>query len=494
MEPPPAPQQEPQPPQDQFVAALELLKAGKATEAAWAAESLINGYPELPIGHILRSMIHEQKRDLAAAKTEIQAALARAPEDPLCLTTLARLAFHSGDWDEARVTADRIPMDVGVWRDGQLWKARAINALGHPKDALAVVDALEPATVQQAIFAAAIEAHLGQDTSARSRLDQALGDGPIKNQVMRRAGFNLAAVCDRLGDYEAAFVAASKSNAATPRTFDPENWQSKTEGTMATYGQNAYLGMPSQQDPRAIFLVGLPLSGQLQLERMLGDHPRVGIHQMPRAILKILQHVHAQCLKDGLSACPELFTEAGNELRAAMSKADPDASRIVFRAPLLDRVAGVIPLCLPEAMLLCLRRNPLDTLLAIYFEHLKLSTNPYSTNLIDLLAAYKSHRQLMSHWERVLPAPMHTVHYESLVFNDLDARQELFRFLDLPFDPACVVEYSMPTAKNHQERASAPLSDAAWKVDHWKHYAAHLESLKHAINALESGEAPEVGP
>ena len=130
MEPHQAPSRTPQ---DQFLAACELLKAGKIVEATWAAEALINQFPKSPVGHLLRSMVHERQHNLPAATSEIEAALERAPQDPLALATAARIAFHRGDFSTTQAMADRISRDAGAWRDGQWWKARASNAMEHPR-------------------------------------------------------------------------------------------------------------------------------------------------------------------------------------------------------------------------------------------------------------------------------------------------------------------------------------------------------------------------
>lgn len=489
MEPHQAPSQTPQ---DQFLAACELLKAGKIVEATWAAEALINQFPKLPVGHLLRSMVHERQHNLPAATSEIEAALERAPQDPLALATAARIAFHRGDFSTTQAMADRISRDAGAWRDGQWWKARASNAMEHPEEAIAILDAIEPTAVRDAVLAAALEARLGRDESARSRLTAVLERGPIQNRFMRRAAFDLAAVCDRLGEYDTAFAVARKSNAATPKSFDAAQWQAHAKATIATYQHDTYQPKAPCHGPCPVFLIGFPMSGQRHVHDVLAEHPEVHTCEARRPLLSTLQQLHRQCIDEGPTACADSIRQTSDQLRQLMLSPCPDARVVLCRAPLLDRLAGVIPLCLPEAKLIICTRDPLDAILATYLEHLSLSHHPYATNLIDLSAAYASHRQLMSHWATTLPSSMHTVRYESLTDNQRHDQEALFRFLDLPGDHAHEARHAL-NPKRDPGTESAPPSDASWKVGHWKHYATHLETLKHAIDALESSETPEAG-
>src|SRR6202007_1521863 len=91
------------------------------------------------------------------------------------------------------------------------------------------------------------------------------------------------------------------------------------------------------------------------------------------------------------------------------------AACIVDKMPANFRCLGTICAALPNARIIHMRRNPIDTCLSIYFQNFDV-THPYANDLDDLAHAYTEYRRLMRHWAGTLPqSALLEVPYEALV-------------------------------------------------------------------------------
>ena len=92
-----------------------------------------------------------------------------------------------------------------------------------------------------------------------------------------------------------------------------------------------------------------------------------------------------------------------------------------------------------------MRRDPIDTCLSIYFQHLE-AANSYANDLDDLAHYFGEYRRLMNHWQAVLPAgAMLDVPYERLVEDPQAWTRRMLEFVGLPCDPVSYTHLTLPT-------------------------------------------------
>jgi hypothetical protein len=155
-----------------------------------------------------------------------------------------------------------------------------------------------------------------------------------------------------------------------------------------------------------------------------------------------------------------------------------DAARVVDKFPLNFLSLGLIRAALPQARIIHMRRNPLDTCLSIYFQHFE-AANAYANDLEDLAHYYREYQQLMRHWRSVLPAgALLEVPYEELA-RDLEGwTRKILEFLSLPWDKRCLdfhrTERPVVTASKWQVRQAIDPSS----TERWRHYAKFLGPLQ----------------
>ena len=117
---------------------------------------------------------------------------------------------------------------------------------------------------------------------------------------------------------------------------------------------------------------------------------------------------------------------------------------------------------------------------------------PHSYDLGELGRYYGKYREMMEHWEKVLPAGvLMTVQYEDVVADTEKEAKRLIEFLGLPWDDKCVdfhkSDRPVKTASVAQVRK--PIYNTS--VKRWKKYGEGLQPL---VDAIEGASAKPAEP
>jgi hypothetical protein len=267
-----------------------------------------------------------------------------------------------------------------------------------------------------------------------------------------------------------------------------------------------------------VFIVGMPRSGTTLAEHILASHPAVfGAGELPfwsdvSALLESRREGD-----QGSGRAPAAFAASAEFAAAAaaagsaafaadylreLDELSPAALRVVDKMPANFLSLGVIHEALPNARILHLRRNPLDTCLSIYFQHFRAAHsragNPayagdltYASDLDDIAHYYVEYLRLMAHWRRVLPEhAMLDVPYEALVGDQETWSRRMLAFIGIPWDPRCLdfheTHRSVMSASKWQVRQK--MSRAS--IERWRNYEKFVGSLR----ALEGGGVPDGAP
>jgi hypothetical protein len=135
---------------------------------------------------------------------------------------------------------------------------------------------------------------------------------------------------------------------------------------------------------------------------------------------------------------------------------------------------------LPNARIICLRRNPLDSCLSNFREPFS-ETSPlhgYSFDLLDTGRYYLLFDRLMAHWKRVLPGRILEVDYETLVTTQEASTRQLLEHCGLPWNEACLhfERNQAPSTTASSVQVRAPMHGDA--VRRWTKYEEQLKDLR----------------
>lgn len=245
-----------------------------------------------------------------------------------------------------------------------------------------------------------------------------------------------------------------------------------------------YQGIP---DERPVFIIGMPRSGSTLVEQILSSHPDI----YGAGEVKYLSRAIGQ-LRDRFPSLPkypqmmEKLTPAQLDIVAknylsALTKGAGDAKRITDKLLTNYFFVGFIHLLYPNAKFIHTARDPVDTCLSGFTKLFK-DDMPHSYDLGELGRYYRKYRELMAHWEKVLPkGTIKTVVYENVVADTEKEAKQLIKFLGLDWNKKCLDFHNSdrPVKTASVAQVRRPIYNTA--VKRWKKYGDGLKPLADAI-------------
>lgn len=391
--------------------------------------------------------------------------------------------FDAGQYEAALHYFQSIVAQHPGHRDAMLAVAIIHNAMGQAADALAMSEKLQRLDNKPEYYHAAAEAlqQLGRIDEARRAFEQAIALAPtavhhhygLSRLVRFRAGEpgltaleGLAKGLDRLSDPEKielhfalgkayddigragdAFPHFAAANALRRRQikYDEAQWLGLFQAMAQTFTPEVIAAFKEAGHPSdvPVFVIGMPRSGTTLVEQVLASHPKVFGAGEPLYLHQLLGQGHLGAdFPHSLSRLKpaDLHRFAGFYLMRLKSQA-PAALRIADKLPTNFILAGLIHLVFPNARILHVRRDPLDTCLSC-FSNLFSQQIDYSYDLAELGRYYRGYAALMDHWHRVLPpGTIFDVSYEALVADFEVVARRIIAQVGLEWDPACMTFY-----------------------------------------------------
>ncbi len=238
-----------------------------------------------------------------------------------------------------------------------------------------------------------------------------------------------------------------------------------------------------------IFVIGMPRSGTTLVERILSSHPDVHaageLQNFPLALKRASGSRTPQLIDT------EVIERAQNvDWRALgedyLTSTRPDTGltrRFVDKLPHNFLHVGAIANALPNAKIICLRRNPMDTCLGNFRQLFTLASpyHGYSNDLLDIGRYYILFDRLMAHWKQQFPGRILEISYEALVESQESHTRELLAFCELPWHDACLrfEENLAPATTASAVQVREPLYRDA--MQRWKQYEPQLAGLRNLL-------------
>jgi tetratricopeptide (TPR) repeat protein len=131
---------------------------------------------------------------------------------------------------------------------------------------------------------------------------------------------------------------------------------------------------------RPVFIVGMPRSGTTLTEQILASHPRVfGAGELPFWAAASVTHEHCAPNDD---AHGSMLGKLADDYLQLLANLSVEALRVVGKMPGNFMFLGFIHPALPNAHIIHMRRDPIDTCLSIYFQHFQ-SAHSYTNDLLS---------------------------------------------------------------------------------------------------------------
>ena len=319
------------------------------------------------------------------------------------------------------------------------------------------------------------------------RMQALVHDQTLDATDRMRLHFALGKSYAGLGDHRQAFENIDRGNAEKRATlcYDEAAMMKLFDRTEAVMRADRVREKAGAGDPSTlpVFVIGMPRSGTTLVEQILASHPDVHGAGELETFSEVVGSVYGP---DGRAVeYPEFVAECGGDVfraigsyyAAVLRRLAPQARRVVDKMPSNFVFAGLIHLALPNARIIHVVRDPIDTCLSCYFQ-LFTGSLDYSYDLGELGRFYQRYRHLMDHWRDILPeGRMLEVRYEDVV-GDLEASsRRILAYCGLEWDPQCLrfhkTDRRVRTASASQVRRQIYRSS----IGRWRDYRPYLEPL-----------------
>jgi tetratricopeptide (TPR) repeat protein len=317
-------------------------------------------------------------------------------------------------------------------------------------------------------------------TAAQKIVESAL---PARSEACLR--YAIGKYHDDVNDFEHAFINYQRANELSKLYGTKYNRQQQTlvvDVLSSVYGRDLIRGEQANANPsaRPVFIVGMPRSGTSLAEQILASHPAVfGAGEL--GFWKSASTIHAPSMLNGQVDGGVLGKLAGNYLKL-LQGFSADAMRVIDKMPDNFLHLGLIHAAFPNARIIHMQRNPIDTCLSIYFQNFNRS-HVYANDLDDLAHYYTEYFRVMEHWRATLPdhAILH-VPYEGLVDDHEGWSRKMVEFIGLPWDARCIDFHqcvrTVSTASNWQVRQKINKSS----VQRWRNYEKFVDPLQNLMS------------
>ncbi|MET0270849.1 MAG: sulfotransferase, partial [Sphingomonas sp.] len=432
-----------------------------------------------------RARLRTLARREGEARADADAARAAGPRDALSWDTIGCVYARIGDHAAAVAMFEPAVAQAPDTIDFRYNLASALGFVGRVEEAEAQYEAIlarRPGS-GRAHYALAGLRRQRADANHLPRLEAALA-GATDADDRLRIGFALAKEYEDVGDAPAAFRHLAQANT---RRKQASGYDFAEDMAIFDAIEQAWGARPPSPAGKAgaapIFVVGMPRTGTTLVDRILSSHPAAcsagELQAMPLAV-KQLAATRSRMVIDGETARAGATLPAdavgAAYLDRALRHAPAGGGRFVDKLPANMLYVGHIATALPNAAIVCLRRNPMDTVWSNY-KNLFATTSQYyrySYDLIDTARYYARFDRLMAMWRRLFPGRVLELRYEALVADQAGETRRLLDHCGLGWDDACLRfhENSAAVATPSAAQVRRPMFGDG--VERWR---AHADAL-----------------
>ncbi len=463
--------------------ASELLETGDAARAALdlagaerAFAKSLELVPNNPGGLIgMAKMAWDRRHDASAARAYYDAAIAAAPDNV-----------------EARLARGSFLSTVGA---GDVASDDAIDVL-----------AKQPKNIK-AFKILHLSGKIKHNDSHFHELLRLSRSAALSDADRSHAHFILGAIYEKNGEFDDAFTHYRIANDFKSSLSDYrkiafyKHFNNRAIRALTPLPETA----AGTDEPRMIFIVGMPRSGSTLLEQLLTTRPGVGSVGEATFFRWHWRRIVSACFGDSICSNSDpyklvayLTPERLHNLRESYMNDIKNTIPCQHNNVIVDKnldnfdAVPVLAAIFPNARILHTFRHPLDTCISCYSQDF--TSIKYSTRLPMLGLTYRFYFEVMEEWKKLELPQLLDVNYEKLAINPAAEMPKILDYCDLPFDTTALD----PTVSDNVVRTAshAQVRNAIYRssVGRWRHYAAELGPLVYALGGRDwvNAHAPAV--
>jgi len=445
---------------------------------------------------LLTSKIQLRRGNLPAAEQGIRIAVQQEPENPEVLTVFGQVLHETDRYDEALEVLEKSIAKNDKNPESLNFYGVALKSVGRLEEARDYI--LKALKLNDGMYGAyanlndLVDFSTGPGEELFNRME-AIFDS-VKNpeaDPFLPLHFAFAKALDDRGQHEKAlehYIIGGKMK-RQQLDYKESDTFAFFDGIRAAFPKEVFENRKwaGLNDDRPVFIVGMPRSGSTLVEQILSSHPDIygagEVKYLSQALGKIRDRFpslprYPDMVEKITGPQLEIVAKSYQEM---LAKGAGDAKRITDKLLTNYFFLGLINLLFPKAKVINTQRDPVDTCLSGFTKLFK-DDMPHSYDLGELGRYYGKYRELMEHWEKVLPKGfLTTVIYEDVVADTEKEAKRLIEFLGLPWDPKCVDFHKSDRPVKTASVAQVRKPIYKTSVKRWKKYGEGLQPLVDAI-------------
>ncbi len=298
----------------------------------------------------------------------------------------------------------------------------------------------------------------------------------------------LAKEYEALKNYQQAFEVLEQAKSAKRTTLGNQNQFKDIFAWLKSSGQITELNQGNTSS-RPIFVMGMPRSGTTLVERILTSHSLVAsggeLQDFGVAVKELTQTPSNMVLDvETMKSAESLnFTELGQRYLARTEYLTQGMDYLVDKLPFNFFYVGLIRRALPNAKIVCLMRNGMDTCIGNYRQLFSINSPyyAYAYSLTEIGEFYLEFKALAEYWHQQFPDAVYLQNYEDLVRQPEQQIKTLLQFCQLPWEDAClhVEKNQKPVSTASKVQVREPINDRS--VGRWRNYAGNTQALQELL-------------
>lgn len=252
-----------------------------------------------------------------------------------------------------------------------------------------------------------------------------------------------------------------------------------------------------------IFIIGFVRSGSTLLERILDSHPlivgtgedsvfngrldsirndivRASMDGNPKVLHATVKKLADDVVSDMKSRWEmiEANMHDENENMDKVSKGtQPYPTRFADKMLTNYMNVGFIHMLLPNALILHVAREPMDTIFSAFKHDFPPGGLDYTADFTGLAQLYHSYREVMRHWDAILPGRVTHIRYEDMVTDLSNVAPKIIDAVGVPWDATVLDFHKKKQAVNTLSTTQVRKGIYSHHFNEWKRYEEFLRPL-----------------
>ena len=439
---------------------------------------------------------HLEKKQYDVAKNIIQEELKKKPQDKELHRILGNIYRGAEDIESALKCFDESLTINPLFVSAMVAKGELLIEIGQIEEAtdlLSQAISLDNSNVTAHLALAGLVKTKPEDLNFQWLVNEAKTLDPQSETKALPIHFALGKCYDDIKQYDKAFEHYKKGCAIKRKriSYQADDNTALTENIIRTFSTNKLNKLKGTgcTSNTPIFILGMPRSGTTLTEQIIASHPSVFGAGELSDLSHLLNGRNDETVIGGYPESVKDFTDKhfrqlGERYATQLQERDPTAAHITDKMPANFMYLGPIHIALPNAKIVHVKRNPVDTCLSQFSKTFKRGQH-FSYDLYELGRHYRDYHNLMAHWRKVLPVgSFYEVQYEDLVADTEIQARALIDYCGLEWNDDCLNFHK--SARSVRTASVTQVRQPIYKtsVERWRSYEKHLSPLFEGLGDL----------